>query len=93
MRTAADKRVEPLELPHAERTWTGVTTGFERPAAPPAIEGFDRESSAVDTLQTNSRGSMTVTRASGAVDLEPPHAERTSTGIRGTSGTTSYRRI
>jgi hypothetical protein len=30
-----------LEPPHAERTSTGVTTGFEGPAAPPAIEGYE----------------------------------------------------
>jgi hypothetical protein len=40
MRTAADSRIVPPEQPPpAERTSTGVTTGFGGPAAPPAVEG------------------------------------------------------
>jgi hypothetical protein len=45
-----------LEPPHAERTSKKITTGFAGPAAPPAIEGYDRESTAVDTLLTINRG-------------------------------------
>jgi len=83
-----------LEPPHAERTSTKITTGFAGPAAPPAIERFDRESSAVDTLQTINRGFNAISgggsnvnsggrslSASVIIDLEPPHAERTSTKI------------
>ena len=83
-----------LEPPPAERTSTGVTTGFEGPAAPPARGGHESATSAVDTLQAYSRGSNAISgggsnansggqsrNASRAVDLEPPPAERTSTGV------------
>jgi hypothetical protein len=95
MRTLADTSgAVDLEPPHAERTSKTLATGFEGPAAPPAIEGYDRESSAVDTLQTINRGFNAMSgggshvnsggqsrRASVAIDLEPPHAEKTSTGV------------
>jgi len=71
------------EPPSAERTSKTLATGFGGPAAPPAVARHKSTSSAVDTLQTNSRGFNTnsggqLRRASGAVCLEPPHAERTS---------------
>jgi len=74
------------EPPSAERTSKTLATGFGGPAAPPAVARHKSTSSAVDTLQTNSRGFNTNSggqsrRASGAVCLEPPHAERTSKKI------------
>jgi hypothetical protein len=95
MRTLADASgAVDLEPPPADRTSKTLARGFEGPAAPPAIEGYDRESSAVDILLTinprfnamsgggsnvNSGGQSR--RASVAIDLEPPHADGTSTGV------------
>ena len=62
MRILADASgADDLESPPAEKTSKTIATGFGGPAAQPAVAGHKSASSAVDTLQTNSRGSMTVT--------------------------------
>ena len=108
MRSIADASgAVDLEPPPAERTSKTLATGFVGPAAPPAITGHESTSSAVDILQSNSRRFNAISggrsyvnsggqsrRASVAIGLEPPHAERTRHHrVRETSGTTSYRRI
>jgi hypothetical protein len=49
-----------LEPPPSERTSKTLATGFGVPAAQPAVAGHKSASSAVDTLQTNSRGSNAI---------------------------------
>ena len=65
----------------------GPRRGYAGPAAPPAIEGYESESSAVGTLRAINRGfnaisgggsNVSISDASGADDLEPRRAEKTS---------------